>query len=270
MAENIKNTMEKLKDKDKLVEIENAVNSNKDTNSYGETDYPILEFDKRSLDLLSEGVRETLKCSDVKVNGGLMYDFFKRLIDIVASFCGIVLLLIPMIIIGLIVFFQDGGKPIFSQVRLTKNGKIFRIYKFRSMCVDAEEKFYQVQKENETDGVAFKSENDPRITKFGKFIRKTSLDELPQLFNVIRGDMSIIGPRPPLPREVVLYTPEHMNRLLVKGGLACTAQCEGRSEVEFEKWVESDIEYIENRTLWIDLKLFLRTIGVVVLKKGAK
>lgn len=262
--------VENFKNKNGAVKTEDTINSNKDTNSYDETDYPILDFDEKALDLLSEGVRETLKCSDVKVNGGLMYAFFKRLIDIVLSFCGIVVLLIPMIIIGLIVFFQDGGKPIFSQVRLTKNGKIFHMYKFRSMCVDAEEKFCQVQKENETDGVAFKSENDPRITKFGKFIRKTSLDELPQLFNILRGDMSIIGPRPPLPREVVLYTPKHMNRLLVKGGLACTAQCEGRSEMEFEKWVESDIEYIENRTLWVDLKLFLRTIGVVLLKKGAK
>lgn len=256
--------VENLKNKDGAIKTEDTANS------YGETDYPILYFDENALDLLSQGVKETLKCSDVKVNGGLMYAFFKRLIDIIVSFCGIVVLLIPMIIIGLIVFFQDGGKPIFSQVRLTRNGKIFHMYKFRSMCVDAEEKFYQVQKENETDGVAFKSENDPRITKFGKFIRKTSLDELPQLFNILRGDMSIIGPRPPLPREVVLYTPEHMNRLLVKGGLACTAQCEGRSEVEFERWVESDIEYIENRTLWVDVKLFLRTIGVVLLKKGAK
>lgn len=136
--------------------------------------------------------------------------------------------------------------------------------------MDAEEKFAQIQRENETDGIAFKSTNDPRITKIGGFLRKTSLDELPQLWNVLRGDMSIIGPRPPLPREVVLYTPEHMNRLLVKGGLACTAQCEGRSDIEFEKWVQSDIEYIENRSTWFDIKLVFRIAGAVFKKKGAK
>lgn len=147
MAENIKTAMENLKEKDKLIERENDVNAVKDKSSDGETDYPILDFDKKSLEMLSKGVQETLKHSDVKVNGGLVYEFFKRTLDIIVSFCGIVILLIPMIIIGLIVFLQDGGSPIFSQVRLTKNGKIFNMYKFRSMCVDAEEKFSQVQKE---------------------------------------------------------------------------------------------------------------------------
>lgn len=239
-------------------------------NPNGETNYPILEFDKRALTLLSSGVHETLKHSKVKVSGSKGYLFFKRLADIILSFTALVILLIPMAIIALIVFMQDGGNPIFSQARLTKDGKVFHMYKFRSMCMDAEEKFAQIQKENETDGIAFKSTNDPRITKIGGFLRKTSLDELPQLWNVLRGDMSIIGPRPPLPREVVLYTPEHMNRLLVKGGLACTAQCEGRSDIEFEKWVQSDVEYIENRSIWFDIKLVFRIAGAVFKKKGAK
>lgn len=239
-------------------------------NPNGETDYPILEFDKRALELLSEGVHETLRQSSVKAGGGKAYLFFKRLADIVLSVLALIVLALPMAIIALIVFLQDGGSPIFSQVRLTQDGKVFRMYKFRSMCMDAEEKFAQIQKENETDGIAFKSANDPRITKVGGFLRKTSLDELPQLWNILRGDMSIIGPRPPLPREVVLYTPAHMDRLLVKGGLSCTAQCEGRSDMEFEKWVESDVDYIKNRSLWMDIKLIFRTMGAVFMKKGAK
>lgn len=239
-------------------------------NPNGETNYPILEFDERALELLSSGVRETLRFSKVVPNGGACYLFFKRLLDVVVSFFALVILLIPMLILALIVFLQDGGNPFFSQARLTKEGRVFHMYKFRSMCVDAEARFAEVQKGNETDGLAFKNENDPRITKIGKFLRKTSLDELPQLWNVLRGDMSLIGPRPPLPREVVLYTPAHMDRLLVKGGLSCIAQCEGRSDVEFEKWVESDVHYIKTRSLWLDIKLLFCTIGVVIMKKGAK
>lgn len=239
-------------------------------NPNGETNYPILEFDERALDLLSTGVRETLRYSKVVPGGGAFYRFTKRLIDIVASALALAILLIPMAILALIIYFQDFGNPFFSQARLTKNGKVFHMYKFRSMCIDAEAKFAEVQKDNETDGLAFKNENDPRITKIGGFLRKTSLDELPQLWNVLRGDMSLIGPRPPLPREVVLYTPAHMERLLVKGGLSCVAQCEGRSDVEFEKWVESDVKYIKERSFWKDIKLIFRTIGVVIMKKGAK
>ena len=239
-------------------------------NPNGETNYPILEFDYLALELLSTGVRETLKHSKVVPNGGKAYLFCKRAMDIVLSTIALVILLIPMAVIALIVFLQDGGSPIFSQARLTENGKIFHMHKFRSMCKDAEAKFKDVQSGNETDGIAFKDANDPRITKFGGFLRKTSLDELPQLWNILMGDMSIIGPRPPLPREVVLYTPAHMERLLVKGGLACTAQVEGRSDIEFERWVESDVEYIKKRSLWLDIKLIFRTIGVVIMKKGAR
>ncbi len=236
----------------------------------GEINYPILEFDKNSLEKLSQGVHETLKNSEIKAAGGKVYLFIKRLADIILSILGILILLLPMAGIALAVFLHDGGKPIFSQVRMTKDGKAFRMYKFRSMCVDAEEKFYLIQQENETDGLAFKSANDPRITKIGGFLRRTSLDELPQLWNILRGDMSIIGPRPPLPREVVLYTPKHMDRLLVKGGLSCAAQCEGRSDIKFEKWVKSDVEYIQNRNLRLDFKLMLQTAWAVIRKKGAK
>ncbi len=236
----------------------------------GITEYPILDFDERALGLLSVGVKETLKYSDVTPRGGIAYRIIKRTIDIVLSLIGLVLLLIPMALIATIIFISDRGNPFFSQVRMTSHGKTFKMYKFRSMCIDAEKRFAEVQKENQSDGLAFKSDDDPRITKIGKFIRKTSIDELPQLINILKGDMSIIGPRPPLPREVVLYTPEQMKRLLVKGGLSCICQVEGRSDMEFDKWVESDIEYVKKRSIFLDISLFFRTIAVVIAGKGAK
>lgn len=239
-------------------------------NKEGVTEYPVLDFDSRALGLLSTGVKETLKYTDVKPAGGLGYRVAKRALDILLSLIAILILLIPMAIVALIIFLGDRGNPLFSQVRMTENGKTFKMYKFRSMCIDAEERFAEVQKENQSDGLAFKSDDDPRITKIGKFIRKTSIDELPQLFNILMGDMSIIGPRPPLPREVVLYTPEHMNRLLVKGGLSCVCQVEGRSDMEFDKWVETDIKYIKTRSIILDISLFFRTIAVVIMGKGAR
>lgn len=236
----------------------------------GITEYPILDFDDRALGLLSAGVAETLRYSEIKPRGGLAYRFLKRLFDIVGSALSLILLAIPMGIVALVIYLDDKGSPIFSQARLTKDGKVFYMHKFRSMCVDAEQKFAEVQKENETDGLAFKSENDPRITRIGHFIRRTSIDELPQLWDVFCGHMSIIGPRPPLLREVVLYTPHQMQRLQVKGGLSCICQVEGRSDMGFEKWVESDLEYIQTRSAGLDLKLVFKTIGVVIMKKGAR
>jgi lipopolysaccharide/colanic/teichoic acid biosynthesis glycosyltransferase len=239
-------------------------------NKEGVTEYPILEFDRRALNLLCTGVSETLKSSKVVPAGGKVYKALKRAMDIVASGIGLIVLAIPMGITALAIYLDDKGNPFFSQVRLTENGKPFKMYKFRSMCVDAEARFAEVQKNNECDGLAFKAENDPRITKIGKFIRKASIDEFPQLWNVFKGDMSLIGPRPPLPREVVLYTPAQMDRLLVKGGLSCVCQVEGRSDMEFDKWVETDVKYIKERSLGKDISLLFRTLGVVLKKKGAR
>lgn len=263
------NSSTTLKNLTEEMVTEVTLNSLKENNE-GVTAYPILEFDKRALDLLCGGIKETLRYSKVKPSGGLFYRAVKRAIDIICSLCALAILAIPMAIVALIIYFDDKGNPIFSQVRLTENGKPFKMYKFRSMCMDAEARFAEVQKENESDGLAFKSEHDPRITKIGGFLRKTSIDELPQLWNVLKGDMSIIGPRPPLPREVVLYTPEQMDRLLVKGGLSCICQVEGRSDMEFDKWIESDIRYIKERSLGKDISLFFRTIGVVLRRKGAR
>lgn len=239
-------------------------------NNEGVTEYPILNFDQRALNLLCQGIRETLKYSKLKPAGSKAYKIMKRTLDIILSTTALALLIIPMGAVALAIYIDDKGNPFFSQIRLTENGRPFKMYKFRSMCTDAEEKFAEVQKSNQTDGIAFKSENDPRITKIGHFIRKTSIDELPQLWNVLKGDMSIIGPRPPLPREVVLYTPHQMERLIVKGGLSCICQCEGRSDMSFDEWVESDIRYIKNRSLKLDFSLMLRTASAVIKRKGAK
>ncbi len=239
-------------------------------NNEGVTEYPILNFDQRALNLLCEGIKETLKYSKLKPAGSKAYKIMKRTLDIILSTAALALLIIPMGAVALAIYIDDKGNPFFSQIRLTENGRPFKMYKFRSMCTDAEEKFAEVQKSNQTDGIAFKSENDPRITKIGHFIRKTSIDELPQLWNVLKGDMSIIGPRPPLPREVVLYTPHQMERLIVKGGLSCICQCEGRSDMSFDEWVESDIRYIKNRSLKLDFSLMLRTASAVIKRKGAK
>ena len=239
-------------------------------NNEGVTEYPILNFDQRALNLLCQGIRETLKYSKLKPAGSKAYKIMKRTLDIILSTTALALLKIPMGAVALAIYIDDKGNPFFSQIRLTENGRPFKMYKFRSMCTDAEEKFAEVQKSNQTDGIAFKSENDPRITKIGHFIRKTSIDELPQLWNVLKGDMSIIGPRPPLPHEVVLYTPHQMERLIVKGGLSCICQCEGRSDMSFDEWVESDIRYIKNRSLKLDFSLMLRTASAVIKRKGAK
>ncbi|MBP3760587.1 MAG: sugar transferase [Ruminococcus sp.] len=249
---------------------ESKIISLEKTSKGGVTDYPILEFDDHALRLLYQGVSETLKYSKVKPAGGKMYEVTKRIFDIVASACAMTVLAVPIGAVALIIYIDDRGNPFFSQIRLTKGGKPFRMYKLRTMCMDAEKRFAEVQKNNQTDGLAFKSDNDPRITRVGGFLRKTSIDELPQLLNVFLGQMSIIGPRPPLPREVVLYTPQQMDRLLVKSGLSCICQTEGRSDVEFDKWVEGDVEYIRKRSIGLDLKLMFKTVGAVVMRKGAK
>jgi lipopolysaccharide/colanic/teichoic acid biosynthesis glycosyltransferase len=278
MSSKMKSKKKRLSENDVTRELLESLKHGKDSeiislqksSKGGVTDYPILEFDDHALRLLYQGVSETLKYSKVKPAGGKMYEVTKRIFDIVASACAMTVLAVPIGAVALIIYIDDRGNPFFSQIRLTKGGKPFRMYKLRTMCMDAEKRFAEVQKNNQTDGLAFKSDNDPRITRVGGFLRKTSIDELPQLLNVFLGQMSIIGPRPPLPREVVLYTPQQMDRLLVKSGLSCICQTEGRSDVEFDKWVEGDVEYIRKRSIGLDLKLMFKTVGAVVMRKGAK
>ena len=197
------------------------------------------------------------------------YTVAKRLIDIIGSLVAIIILLIPMLVIALMIFLQDGHSPIFKQTRVTKNGRYFTMYKFRTMHVDAEKHLRELQHLSETDGPAFKIKNDPRVTKVGKWLRRTSMDELPQFFNVLSGSMSLVGPRPPLPREVEKYTPYQMHRLDVKGGITCYWQCSGRSNILFDEWVALDLKYIRERSMKTDIKIMLRTIVAVLKKDGA-
>lgn len=232
--------------------------------------YPKLNFDEKDLKKLRRHVVKTIESSDIIPAGGKVYEVSKRIFDVALASAGALIAVIPVGCFALAIFLYDGGNPFFVQVRLTKGGKPFRMYKLRSMCIDAEDKFEEVQKANKCDGLAFKSDEDPRVTPIGRFIRKTSIDELPQLLNVLRGDMSIIGPRPPLPREVVLYTPKEMDRLLVKGGLACICQTDGRSDMSFDEWMHTDIEYIKNRNMALDMKIFIKMIIAVIKRKGAE
>lgn len=198
-----------------------------------------------------------------------VYEFFKRLFDIVLSLFALIVLSPVFLGVAIAIKREDGGEVIFKQIRLTKGGKEFVMYKFRSMVPDAEAKLESLMDQNEVNGPAFKIKHDPRITKVGSFIRKTSIDELPQLVNIIKGDMTIIGPRPPLPREVAQYTPYQMHRLDVKTGLACYHEAEGRSkENDFDQWVEQDLRYIRERSLWTDLKIILLTVKVVFSGDG--
>ncbi len=199
-----------------------------------------------------------------------VYDFFKRIFDVILSAFALIVLSPLLLVVAIAIKAHDGGPAIYKQVRLTKNGKEFSIYKFRSMCMNADQMLDDLMDQNEMEGPAFKIAEDPRITKIGKFIRKTSIDELPQLINIIKGDMTIIGPRPPLPREVAEYTPYQMHRLDVKTGLACYHECSGRSDNhDFDQWVEDDLRYIRQRSLWTDLKIIFLTIRIVLTGKGA-
>jgi len=195
---------------------------------------------------------------------------FKRIMDIIVSLIVIMALSPMMIIVAILIKLTSRGPIIFKQVRVGKDGRYFDFYKFRSMRESAESEKNKILKANESsDGVIFKMKNDPRITGIGSFIRKFSIDELPQLFNVLEGSMSLVGPRPPLPREVMEYTLEDRKRLHVKPGITCIWQVSGRSDIPFKQQVRLDEEYIKTHGIWQDLKLLLRTIPAVITGKGA-
>jgi exopolysaccharide biosynthesis polyprenyl glycosylphosphotransferase len=198
------------------------------------------------------------------------YLFFKRIIDIVGSVIGLVLCIPVIIIVAILMKIEEPTGPIFfAQTRVGQNGKEFKMFKIRSMCIDAEERLMELLIHNEIEGAMFKMKNDPRITKVGKFIRKTSIDELPQLWNVLKGEMSLIGPRPPLVREFEEYSLYDKQRLLFKPGCTGLWQVSGRSEIGFDEMVELDIEYIEKASLYLDLKILLKTIIVILKPNGA-
>ena len=198
-----------------------------------------------------------------------IYMFFKRIFDIILSAVGLLVLAIPCLIIALFIFACDRGPVFYTQERVGKDGKKFMIYKFRSMYVNADTLLEKLKEKNEVTGPMFKMKNDPRITKIGHFIRKTSIDELPQLFNVVRGDMSLVGPRPPLPSEVAEYTDYDMQRLLVVPGCSGLWQATVRNSVGFHEMVQLDLEYIQKSSIWFDIKILFMTIKILFKPNSA-
>lgn len=199
-----------------------------------------------------------------------LYNIVKRVFDIVCSIILLVCLSPVFLIIALLIVIDDHtGSPIFIQRRCGKNGKVFNLYKFRTMCPDAEKKLDKLQEQNEMDGPVFKIKNDPRITRLGKFLRATSIDEFPQLINILKGDMSFVGPRPALPKEVEKYDALHRVRLMVMPGLTCYWQIEpDRNSITFEDWMALDRKYISERSMLLDIKLILKTFVAVFRREG--
>ena len=194
---------------------------------------------------------------------------FKRFFDLAVSLFALVLLSPIFIITAILIKLDSPGSVFFKQTRVGKWGYLFGVYKFRSMYIDAEKRKQDLMKLNEADGPVFKIRNDPRITRVGRVIRKLSIDELPQLINILKGEMTLVGPRPPLPREVDQYQYHQRKRLDVVQGITGLQQVSGRSDLDFEQWVAYDIEYIEKQSFWFDIKILLKTIPAVFTGKGA-
>lgn len=205
-----------------------------------------------------------VKLDPSKVNGRLVYHTVKRGFDILASGVALVLLSPLFGVLTVKIKKEDGGPAFYSQTRIGKNGKPFKMWKFRSMVVNADQMIDQLEDQNEIDGAMFKIKDDPRITKIGHTIRKYSLDELPQLWNVLIGDMSLVGPRPPLPSEVEEYTDYDKQRLLVMPGCTGLWQVTKRNEADFDEMVWLDIVYINHSGLWEDFKLIIKTVLIMI------
>lgn len=193
----------------------------------------------------------------------------KRVLDVVLVLLGLMMLLPVMFIAALAIKLDSPGPAIFKQTRVGKWGETFTCYKFRSMCMDAEKLKTRLEDQNEVNGPIFKMRRDPRITRVGRVIRKLSIDELPQLFNVLKGDMSIVGPRPPLPKEVNIYELEYLRRLDAIPGITGLPQISGRSNLDFDRWVELDLEYIARQSVRQDLVILIKTIPAVIFGRGA-
>ncbi|WP_349406220.1 sugar transferase [Clostridium perfringens] len=212
-----------------------------------------------SMEKVQEG-KEYIKADQ----GNRIYLFFKRLIDILGAGFGLIILSPVFLIVAIAIKFEDSkGSVLFSQKRVGQYGKEFNMYKFRSMVSNAEELKAKLMEQNEMSGPMFKMKHDPRITRVGKFIRKTSIDELPQLINILKGEMSLVGPRPSLPKEVDKFEPWMLERLEVKPGLTCYWQVMGRNDIDFEDWMKLDIKYVHDRNLWLDIKLIFKTFFVL-------
>lgn len=233
---------------------------------------------KDSTMLLAESAQTQEKCTESPIllnrkeqlRNKKRYWIGRRAQDIFFSVLAIVVLLPWMLLVALAIYIDDPqGSPIFSQIRIGRDGKEFKLYKFRSMCVDAESKLGGLLQQNEMNGPVFKMKDDPRITRVGHFIRKTSIDELPQLWNILKGDMSIVGPRPALPREVAQYGPYERQRLYVQPGLTCYWQIQpNRNQISFDDWMDLDIKYVQERSFLTDWEIIFKTVGAVLQKNG--
>jgi lipopolysaccharide/colanic/teichoic acid biosynthesis glycosyltransferase len=220
---------------------------------------------KRPENMSYHSIANQIIAADMK-----LYLFVKRTLDILGSLVGLVLFLPGFIILAVLIKLESPKDPVFfKQLRVGKNEKLFYVYKFRSMVSGAEKLLDHLLDQNEVSGAMFKMKNDPRVTRIGRFIRKTSIDEVPQLLNVLIGNMSLVGPRPPLPREVSEYTPYEMQRLIVIPGCTGLWQISGRSNVGFHEMVELDLIYIQRRSIFIDLQIIYKTIGVLFGSKNA-
>ena len=187
---------------------------------------------------------------------------FKRLFDIIIGLLALPFVLLLICVLGPIIYFSDKGTIFYKAKRIGQGGRLFGMYKFRSMIMNAPD----IRMEN---GDTYNGDDDPRVTQIGRFMRKTSIDELPQLVNILKGDMSIVGPRPPLPKEVAQYSDWDWGRLAVRPGLTCYWQVSGRSNLSFDEWMRLDLKYIEEQGLWTDLRIIARTVGVVLRGDGA-
>ena len=220
--------------------------------------------------IISSGSQSESAEPEITIYEKPVYLAVKRCFDIVFSLLCIIVFTIPILFVMLLIVIDSpGASPIYTQYRVGKNGRGFKFYKLRSMVPEADHMLDSLLDQNEMEGPAFKISNDPRITRVGRVIRKTCIDELPQLWNILKGDMSFVGPRPPLPREVEQYNDFQRNRLSVVPGLTCYWQIQpNRNSLTFDKWLELDLKYIEERNVKTDLMIIFKTVGAVLNMEG--
>lgn len=220
--------------------------------------------------IISSGSQSESAEPEITIYEKPVYLAVKRCFDIVFSLLCIIVFIIPILFVMLLIVIDSpGASPIYTQYRVGKNGRVFKFYKLRSMVPEADHMLDSLLDQNEMEGPAFKISNDPRITRVGRVIRKTCIDELPQLWNILKGDMSFVGPRPPLPREVEQYNDFQRNRLSVVPGLTCYWQIQpNRNSLTFDKWLELDLKYIEERNVKTDLMIIFKTVGAVLNMEG--
>lgn len=220
--------------------------------------------------IISSGSQSESAEPEITIYENSVYLAVKRCFDIVFSLLCIIVFTIPILFVMLLIVIDSpGASPIYIQYRVGKNGRVFKFYKLRSMVPEADQMLDSLLDQNEMEGPAFKISNDPRITRVGRVIRRTCIDELPQLWNILKGDMSFVGPRPPLPREVEQYNDFQRNRLSVVPGLTCYWQIQpNRNSLTFDKWLELDLKYIEERNVKTDLMIIFKTVGAVLNMEG--